>query len=74
MIALWLTIGLIMGSIGGWMLCALLTMAIHTDQLARLERQQYTIHQFLTHTEKYHDDPLLARLRAFARDLLEKGG
>ena len=74
MMWLWLLIGLIVGTMAGWMLCALCTMAVHTDQCTQIGRLRYTVAQFLERTEKYHDDQLLARLRAFARDVLENGG
>jgi hypothetical protein len=72
MIALWLIIGLIVGALGGWMLCALCTMAVHIDQIDRLGRQRYAIREFLARTEPYHDDPRLAQVRSFAQELLEK--
>lgn len=72
MIALWLFIGLIVGSLGGWMLCALCTMSVHVDQCNKIGRMRYALRVFLDCTGAYHDDPGLARVRNFARGLLEE--
>ena len=74
MMWLWLLIGLIVGAMAGWMLCALCTVAVHREQCDQIGRLRFTVNAFLERTEKYHDDQLLAKLRTFARDLLEEGG
>ena len=72
MMWLWLLIGLVVGAIAGWMLCALVTMGHEEEQRTLICRLRRALSCFIEFTEAEHDDQRLAQVRIFARMLLEE--
>jgi len=72
MLAGGLAAGLIVGTMAGWMLCALITVGHEAEQHTLICRLRMALRYLVDFTEPYHDDQRLSSAIGFARDLLEK--
>lgn len=67
MIWLILVIGLCVGAAFGWMMCALVTMAVHQEQMEKIARFRFAVQKLLEGTCELGQ----LNARQYARDLLE---